>query len=278
MRPSDVLVEAYLQRVGLGGVRRSDLDLDVLVAAHLRTIPFETLDPVRGVPVHDLSFEALSAKMVAGRRGGYCFEQNTLFAHVLRALGHRVEQVTGRVVWGSGPGVVPARTHQLSLVTLAGASELLVVDVGFGGQTLPSPISLVADLEQPTRHEPYRLRRDESLAVDGWRLESLVREEWAPLYVFWTDPQPTVDLQMGSWYVSTLPESGFVQHLVAARVTDEARINLADDRLTVHTAAGSRRQQLDGVDGVLAALRDELLLDVDDLPGLRPALARILGV
>jgi arylamine N-acetyltransferase len=40
-----------------------------------------------------------------GRRGGYCFEQNTLFQAALEALGHRVSALAaGRETWLGGIG------------------------------------------------------------------------------------------------------------------------------------------------------------------------------
>ena len=38
--------------------------------------------------------------MIAGRRGGYCFEQNMLFRCALRSLGYNVTSLQARVVRG----------------------------------------------------------------------------------------------------------------------------------------------------------------------------------
>ena len=53
-----------------------------------QVIAFENLDPLLKRPVK-LDAASLEAKLVKGGRGGYCFEQNLLFGHVLRALGSR---------------------------------------------------------------------------------------------------------------------------------------------------------------------------------------------
>ena len=45
------------------------------MAAHNRSIPFENLDPLLGIPVADLSAAALADKLVSRRRGGYCHER-----------------------------------------------------------------------------------------------------------------------------------------------------------------------------------------------------------
>ena len=75
---------AYFSRIGY--TARADATLDTLrdvVAAHNRSIPFENLDPLMGVPVGDLSVEALTDKLVRRRRGGYCYEHNGLLGYVL---------------------------------------------------------------------------------------------------------------------------------------------------------------------------------------------------
>jgi hypothetical protein len=48
-----------------------------------------------------LDVPSLSAKIVDGRRGGYCFEQNTLFGAVLESLGFHVTPLAGRVRLGA---------------------------------------------------------------------------------------------------------------------------------------------------------------------------------
>ena len=72
-------LDAYLSRIGYHGARTATLDsLRALHTRHAITVAFEDLDPFLGRPV-SLNLADLEAKMVHGRRGGYCFEQNTLF-------------------------------------------------------------------------------------------------------------------------------------------------------------------------------------------------------
>jgi arylamine N-acetyltransferase len=93
-------LNAYFDRIDYRGPAQPNLDaLQGLVTAHTQAIPFENLDPVEGVPVDDLSPEALTDKLVHRRRGGYCYEQNGLMGYVLAELGFRVRRLAGRVVW-----------------------------------------------------------------------------------------------------------------------------------------------------------------------------------
>ena len=102
-------LDAYLRRIDYGGALEPTLPaLQALHLAHATHIPFENLDILLGRSI-GLDLESLQAKLVAGGRGGYCFEQNTLFAAALRALGFDVTLLAARVRFGANR-VLP-RTH-----------------------------------------------------------------------------------------------------------------------------------------------------------------------
>jgi arylamine N-acetyltransferase len=231
------LTGEYLARVSYAGPTEPTADvLAALVAAHNRSIPFENLDPLMGIPVIDLDPEALVDKLVRRRRGGYCFEQNGLMAEMLSQVGFGVDILGGRVVWMRDDDELPAKTHQALAVSVPGEDGRYLVDVGFGGQTLSSPIRLETDTVQQTRHEPYRIREH----GDGLVLETEIRDTWLPLYLFSTEPFPMIDRQVGSWYVSTYPKSHFVTGLNVALVTDDARWNLRGRNLAIHSRGEQR--------------------------------------
>src|SRR5438477_379327 len=79
--------EEYSKRIGYSGKAGPDLaTLSGMHRAHVGAIPFENLDIQMGRTVN-LDPDALQAKMVRQRRGGYCFEQNSLFMLALSRLG-----------------------------------------------------------------------------------------------------------------------------------------------------------------------------------------------
>lgn len=263
----------YFERVGYHGPVEPTLDvLQELMTAHTGSIPFENLDPLMGVPVDDLSPEALTDKLVHRRRGGYCYEQNGLMGYALAEIGFRVRRLAGRVVWMLPPDApLGAQTHTVLAVTFPGSQGSYLVDVGFGGQTLTSPIRFETGNAQQTTHERYRLNdRGEGLV-----LQAQVRGEWMPLYVFGTQTVPQIDLKVGSWYVSTHPASIFVTGLMAALTTADARYNLAGRNLTIHRTDGSEKIRLDDAAAVVDVLGERFGIDVAGI-GKRGALeARI---
>jgi arylamine N-acetyltransferase len=255
-------VAAYFGRIGYRGPAEPTVEtVHALVAAHNQSIPFENLDPLLGIPVADLSAAALTHKLVRRRRGGYCYEHNGLMGYVLDELGFGVQRFAGRVVWMNPDGPLPAQTHQVLSVTVPGVVGPLLVDVGFGGQTLTSPIRLQPGPVQETRHEPYRIRE----RGEGYQLEVEIGDVWQPLYTFTTRPQPRIDLEIGSWYVSTHPNSHFVTGLTAALVTDDARWNLRGRNLAIHRAGNTEKIRFDTAADVLDVLTDRFGIDVAGL-------------
>jgi arylamine N-acetyltransferase len=279
-------IAAYLARIGYQGPAQADpgplrssppkptLDtLHGLVAAHNRSIPFENLDPLMGIPVHDLSAQALTAKLVHRRRGGYCYENNGVMGYALEALGYGVDRLAGRVVWMQPPGAPQSGlTHNVLAVTVPGEDGRFLVDVGFGGQTLSSPIRLQAGPVQQTRHEPYRLVEH----PEGLQLQAQVRGEWQPLYQFSLRTQPLVDLSIGSWYSSTYPTAVFVVGLSVALVTDDARWNLRGRNLAIHADGGTERIRLDSAADVLDQVVNRFGIDVSGLGDVEARINQVL--
>lgn len=239
-------LDGYLARVGYAGSRAARRE--VLVAlheAHVRAIPFENLDILLGRPIV-LDLPSLEAKLVAGRRGGYCFEQNTLFQAVLVRLGFGVRTLAARV--RSGTTVVRARTHMLLLVELADGP--FVADVGFGGDGPVHPVPLEAERESWTEGAGHRLRREGDL----WVLAGNSGAEWADLYAFTLEPQYPADYEMANHFTSTFPRSPFVQSLTAQRSWPGGRLILRNRELMRRDGASVERVTIRDPDHLLDVL------------------------
>jgi arylamine N-acetyltransferase len=266
-------LDGYFERIDYHGAVAPTFDvLQDLITAHTRTISFENLDPLLGVPIDDLSPEALTDKLVRRRRGGYCYEHNGLMGYVLEELGFGVRRFGARVVWTLAAGApVPSQTHTLLVVTLPGGQQPYLVDVGFGGQTPTSPIRLETGSAQQTTHEPYRLQD----RGDGLVLQALIRGDWQSLYEFATRTAPPIDLKVGSWYVSTHPSSHFVTSLIASLVTADGRCNLSGRNLAIHRGGATEKVRLDDASAVVDTLTDRFGINVADAGERKVLEARI---
>jgi len=218
-------LEAYLERIGLSGPPRNSTaqpSLTEVHRAHVCAIPFENLDPRRGVPV-SLELDDLEHKLVHARRGGYCFEQNLLLKAGLEALGAQVELVLARVRYGRPPGRTSPRTH-LVLRVRAGSRDWHA-DAGFGNGTLLEPIPFGPGGPYDQAGWAYRVVEDGAELV----LQSARGEEWIDLYAFRPEPVPFIDVETSNWFTCTHPRSPFVTGLiVSAQRADGSRVSLSD--------------------------------------------------
>jgi N-hydroxyarylamine O-acetyltransferase len=211
-------LDAYLARIGLGGRPT----LAEMHRAHTSSIPFENLDPRRGVPV-SLALEDLQQKLVGERRGGYCFEHNLLFKGALEALGARVELLLARVRMGAEPGVTRPRSHLLLHVEIDGGRWH--ADVGFGMGTPLEPLPFGPGDE----HDQSGWRF--TVVADGDELVLQTADEGLQIdmYAFRTEAVPMVDVETSNWFTSTHPRSPFVSGLsVGIQDIDGARAWLSD--------------------------------------------------
>lgn len=242
-------LDSYCERIGYAGSRSATLaTLRALQLHHPRAIPFENVNTLVGRPVQ-LDVASLEHKLVQSRRGGYCFEQNLLFKHVLAALGFEVAALAARVVWERPAGEVRARTHMVLLVALGG--ERFICDVGFGGLTPTAPIALTPNVEQATPHETFRIVP----LPNEFSVEAQVRGQWKRLYRFDLQEQQQVDIDVLNHYVMSHADSPMLGRLIVARVGAERRFGLANGILSVHPLHGASEQRRLGS---VAEVRDVL--------------------
>ncbi|CAG9170813.1 Arylamine N-acetyltransferase [Cupriavidus laharis] len=271
-------LDAYLARLGIDSPPSPTLEaLDTLIAAQLTSIPFENIDPLLGRPVR-IDIDAVFDKLVTRRRGGYCFELNTLLAAALAALGYTVTPLAARVRWGVAETVQTMASHMLLRVEVAHRSYL--ADVGFGG---PTPFRALPLSAPAATSFPYRLvAAQEDAMPNAFHCQDLeVRgaEGWLKVYRFDLSPQPWIDFIPRNWYLSTHPDSHFTQRLMAARTDGDLRLTLANGELAERSTDGTlRRQALASADDVIDALanRFQLELDADTRDGLGRVLPTLL--
>ena len=263
-------LDAYLARIGYEVERDGELapDLRTLTAlhrAHVRAVPFENLDVALGRPV-PLDLKSLQAKLVERRRGGYCYEQNSLFAAVLERIGFTV---TARGARNRSRGAaLPPVTHALLVVTIEG--EQWLADVGFGWQ---GPL------------EPVPLRDGVRVEQSGWTFGMVVEDEgirvlrslrpqgWTDLYAFSPQTLYPGDFTVMNHYSSSHPQSRFLGQVVAQWPGADERRALVRDTLTTVRTDGVVEERVVPVDELIATLESRFGIELDD--GERTGLERM---
>lgn len=247
---------AYFTHIGYSGPSEPTLEtLQLLHKLHPQAIAFENLDPLFArLPVL-LDTPALVEKLISSRRGGYCFEHNLLFGHVLFSIGFRVSGLASRILWNQPEDAVSPRSHMLLRIELDG--EDYIADVGFGGLTLTAPLRLWSTgREQATPHERYRIVEQNGV----YRLDGHVQDDWKPIYRFDLQQQARADYEITNYYLSSHPDSHFRKTLIAARPFAGGRHALLGNRLTTRTLDGRTGRRILGSASELRDVLSELFL------------------
>jgi N-hydroxyarylamine O-acetyltransferase len=240
--PADIFdQDAWLHRIGYKGSRAATLEtLRAVVAAHSMAISYESIVVLLNrTPKLDL--DSLHRKLIAGGRGGYCFEQNILFRGGLRSLGFDVTSLQARVVRGLPIDAPRPALHIVLRVDLPEGAFL--ADVGFGNLAPTAPLALSANIEQETLHETMRfIQMGEELT-----LQSKLGENWEHIYRVVPFPRVDAEYEICNWFTASHPDSPYRSNLIAARPgPNKTRITMFNSRLTVRHASGEVKRRILG--------------------------------
>jgi N-hydroxyarylamine O-acetyltransferase len=217
-------VMEYCSRLGLNALPPTTADgLAALQLAQRRAIPFENIDVLLGREIR-IDGDAVFAKLVSDRRGGYCFEQNILLASAVTAMGIAVRPVLARV-WLNADSTPPL-THMALLATLDDGEWLMAA--GFGGGYCP-PIRLIdGATADGLDGSSYRLCHD---AQTGWMLERSHKSTAAKQFGFDLAEVFPADIALSNHWTSMHPTSRFTRHLIVNRISNDGRVSLIDQKL-----------------------------------------------
>ncbi|MEU9099317.1 arylamine N-acetyltransferase [Streptomyces sp. NPDC048361] len=229
----DVDLDAYFARIGYGGDASPTLDtLRALHRAHVTAIPFENLNAALGRAV-PLDVKSLMDKLVGQARGGYCYEQNSLFAAVLERLGFTFAARGARVRRRDVSWITPV-THAVLVANVEG--EPWLCDTGFGHQGPLEPVPLRDGAVVEQGGWAYGIKTED----DGIQVLRTRRPGgWADLYAFTPQPLYPADFTVMNHYSSSHPQSRFVGQVVVQRAAPGVRLALVRDEFTTSRTDGT---------------------------------------
>ena len=243
-------VRQYLEKLQLSKVETTYAGLRALQEQHMKHIPFENLDIVAGRDIL-LSPEHLFNKIVAGKRGGYCFELNLLYALLLSSLGFEPKSVMGRV-WLRNPKQMPPRNHLAHLLELDGKTYL--TDVGFGALAPRVPLDISSNSEVEDGDGTVRIITTES---NHYMVQRKVRHLWKNQYSFENVKISNDDIQIANFYMSKCKSSHFYRDRYIGLFTQNGRIGLFEDRF-------SRRVGINTVENLKVSTPEKWLTFIED--------------
>lgn len=241
-------LDRYFERIRYDGDRHPTAQtLRRLHRAHMLAVPFENLSIHIGQRIH-LNEDWLFNKIVGQNRGGFCYEQNGLFAAVLRQMGFAVTLHEARVY--NPYGELGIRFDHLTLIVQL--EERWLTDVGFG-ESFSEPLRLDDPAPQPQYGETYRVQHSkmhstlQTQKADG---------NWHNNYQFYEAPLPLSDFLVGCHYHQTSPDSHFTKKRVCSLLTPSGRVTVSENTLIMHDENGRQEHTLPDETAVTAALQE----------------------
>ncbi|WP_418957135.1 arylamine N-acetyltransferase family protein [Streptomyces tritici] len=261
---SDLLdLDAYLARIGYTGPRTPSAGtLHGVLRAHMGAIAFENLDIALGRPV-SIDLGPIQDKLVTRGRGGYCYENNLLFAAALDRLGFPVTRLLARIRQGEERRRF--RTHTVLLVRAD--DRVWLADTGYGYSCQMQAVPLEHGARVDTYDWSWRLVADGPDWILQIPHEDPARRaagDWFDMYSFRQEPQYRIDFEAAHYVSSTRPGSPFVGQVVVQRQEEKQRLLLRDKQLERRLPDGSSEvTELSAADTV-RALREDFRIALTD--------------
>lgn len=244
-------LQAYLDRIGYtAGSENTPENLEKLIRCHLETVPFENLDFCYHPKRMSARPEDMYHKVVERRRGGVCFELNSIFYWLMQQLGYETYPLHVRLP--HGPDIPAPIVHRGNMVILDG--KKYYCDVGYGG---PGPKGLVAvdgPREQVIDGEPFQIQRD-GLYVTIFRMAD---GEWTQVIRFADVPAVAEDFDYLLFAFTADPESHFVKkRIVNLCLPNHGHLALTDMEFTALKDGVRTHRVLQSEEEVQEVLREE---------------------
>lgn len=225
-------LDAYLARIGCERPLEPDLaNLTALHRAHLLAFTWEALDAFMAWP-QEIGPDAAFAKMVTGRRGGWCFEMNGLFGAALAALGYRVTRLCG----GVNREILGDTAIGNHLTLRVDLDRPYLCEVGVADAI----IAPVAMQPGPIRQRGFDFAMSQT--ADGWTRFHNHALGVAKSFDFRPDHSDEPQLAAAHGWLMRDAASPFANALAVMRHTPEGYVALHNDSLR-HVTAGSLAEQ-----------------------------------
>jgi N-hydroxyarylamine O-acetyltransferase len=220
-------IGAYLNELGLLKELPSKNYLRQLHRAHLIRFPFENLD------VHlrkniVLQIRPIFNKIILSKRGGFCYELNLLFYHLLIHLGYDCQLISAKTYNQNTDSYGKEYDHMAILVKIQ--QDIYLCDVGFGNGVI-YPVKLETEILQMdhTHYVQFTQDVDETFFLrksnDGHSFQTL--------YQFEPKMREPIEFIDMCNYHQTNPQSFFVGKKIITKLTEAGKITLTDELLKI---------------------------------------------
>lgn len=227
----------YLERIGIEK-RNIDPDLknlNLLQKQHLLNIPFENLDIHWKRPII-LDTNNFYQKIIAAKRGGFCYELNGLFNELLKEIGFQTKIISARVSKGNND--FGEEYDHLAILSKIGEEEFLV-DVGFGDFSA-KPLKFILDVEQIDENGIFLIRKNTD---EYFEVVKKAGETWQSEYIFKNVERDLSEFTEMCNFHQTSPLSHFTGGKLCSIMTENGRKTVTD-KMFINTENGKRKEIL----------------------------------
>lgn len=205
---------AYLARLGVEAGSPSVESMYALVRRHAERVPYETMW-IQSGELWGIDPSESAWRIALAGRGGYCYHLNGALGMLLHSLGYDVHGHVGGVHLSAGSDPDALGNHLVLTVTglpsATNPSGSWYVDTGLG-DALYEPLPLAPGMYV---QGPFRMGLERAGRTD-WHLTHDPAGGFAGMS--WTTaPARRADFEEKHAWLSTAPESGFVQVAMAER-------------------------------------------------------------
>nr|WP_298930068.1 arylamine N-acetyltransferase [uncultured Allomuricauda sp.] len=229
-------VSAYLKRINYN--KKVEIDKQTLFGlqrAHLLSVPFENLD-IHYKKQIVLDIDTIFEKIVNRKRGGFCYELNSLFYTLLKEIGFNAKIISARV-YSEKEQYGKEKDHLAILANIG--TEQFLVDVGFGKFSLePLPLKF-----NKTLVDDYGKFVFDNYDKDYLRVSEQKNNALEPQYIFSTKQYKLSEFKDMCEYHQTSKESHFTQKKVISISTEHGRITLNNSKIKI--TEGSKTKEIE---------------------------------
>ena len=255
-------VESYLSRINVTKKTPSVAYLKQLQKSHLLHIPFENLDIHYGNKIV-LDYQKIFKKVVHRKRGGFCYELNGLFYHLLYHLGFDCYLISARVFNEETEVFGRDFDHMVIIVVLS--DDKFLVDVGFGqGSITPLRISIGEVQMDYTKYWKMEYDPDENILLK----QSTDTTFFKTKLLFTTQERQMIQFMEMCEYHQQSPESIFTQKKLVTKITSTGRVTLTDRKLLIHELGTTKEIDILNEDEFLSKLHHHFDISFNQLTTL----------
>lgn len=236
------------QQIGVDASKHGFEEITKVLCYFADHVPFENLD-VLHKNSETITPEFLLKKLIDDKRGGLCYEINSLIYLLLKDLGYDAVLVQGTVLTENGWAT--EGTHVIVIVNLHG--KQYVVDNGFGSNIARQPVEINGNpVTAPAGCFRVVERTSEkgTVAYEKWE-----NDEWTLKYAFHLKPIAWEELDRIKRVITESEQSAFNKQLLISQCLSDKTYSINESRMRVRSKDGEADTAFEGIQDLLRTIQ-----------------------